>query len=329
MGSWDETCALSHLPIQPATSVRILYLAKTRNTMGHGYNPADHYAPLMPIALRAVYADYGRVVEPADVTPAERRVYELQHQVLLAHTTRLYEGTKDNSDLENVWGHYNKVQCEDLKVYYQPEYCPEPLPVYGVFVREDVWQAYIQVEHQQCKAQKKHYGLLDRKKLTKAYLHALEDTKDKHGFFYTARLVEYYKPGKSDFSLDSSGFHMHQPEWLAWTLWSKLKFGLYQSHGSTPLELFPPNASKSDKAKIAAVLTNSVVDFTQVVTAMYRVRQGFTPTIGKGSQHCEYVYHAKLVGRIRKIALYEQLKHDEEYGSYGYGELDDDGDEDG
>ena len=74
MGSWDNSCNISNLPITSGTPVRVLFLGKkigamdplTPNALGASYNACegcdstDFWYP-RTVPLQAVYYDYGQV----------------------------------------------------------------------------------------------------------------------------------------------------------------------------------------------------------------------------------------------------------------------------
>ncbi len=324
MGSWDETCALSHLPIKPGDPVRILYLTKNDTDPTEGYEPWSHYGLALPVAIRGVYDDYGRVASCPKTSPEEQQVVAWQHSILLKYAKidaekSEYHGPQGN--LENVFDFYDNVSRGTLKVYIPDHYdSPDGLRIIAVVVREDVWQTYVKLHTKYTKLEKWE-KLLNRKALAKATFLTIQEatTYDDYIFMHYQRIEDFYKKFTKDdshnYTLESVGFSQGVSD--RFHLWRRMKHALLP-HKSTPHKLFEekPTDFPAFTLPFVTALCNAVVDAHYVTTHMYCLRQGFAPTIGRGSQHHEWMRHRDTHAALRKIADVEQKVYDEEMGEY-------------
>ena len=60
MGSWYQTCAITHLPIMPDEPVKILFLRENSREHKRNTGPIYNYLPL-PLMVDAEYDDYGKI----------------------------------------------------------------------------------------------------------------------------------------------------------------------------------------------------------------------------------------------------------------------------
>jgi len=112
MGSWDETCALSNLPIPAGEEVVFLLLCCRE--------PGNHYVLSVPVY--GTYADYGRV------TAAEGQ--EVETSLALSQTEKAFTSPlKDFSELQESLG-TDGVPFGEVRLY-------------RILVRKDVWEGML------------------------------------------------------------------------------------------------------------------------------------------------------------------------------------------
>lgn len=133
MGSFNATCAVSHLPIQYGEKMRVL-LMRVRDqaaVQGAYCYPADLLAPLMP-PFEALYDDYGGF----DALPAEDWGLFTRERVLQALKGNLLDPQKDLFES----GH--KIKANEWSF---PDTVRE-YPLATLCVRSDIWD-YLLKEH--------------------------------------------------------------------------------------------------------------------------------------------------------------------------------------
>jgi hypothetical protein len=179
MGSWHATCNISQLPITPGTPVRVLFLAKCPYAidppnplvLGAEYNSregcysTDFWYP-RTVPLKGEYGDYGEADKLEEKLNLELFWAQLKADILeVPQGENEYHepGTKPDMDWEHMWwmayegrlrvnGNHGMIDYPadmpfvEARKHGKPAE-PRALPVTGVFIREDVWQALLKLQH--------------------------------------------------------------------------------------------------------------------------------------------------------------------------------------
>ncbi|TXH08148.1 MAG: hypothetical protein E6R04_11300 [Spirochaetes bacterium] len=179
MGSWQATCNISQLPITPGTPVRVLFLARCPYSMdpsnelriGEGNNSregcysTDFWYP-RTAPLKAIYADYGQVEKVETGLALDMFWEQLSKDMLeVPRGENPYHDPAATKDMtwDEMWDVTTKGRLRVNGSYGEFEYPsegtdqekwrnrkpakPRALPVCAVMVREDVWQAMLNLRN--------------------------------------------------------------------------------------------------------------------------------------------------------------------------------------
>lgn len=142
MGSWDETCGISQLPISPGDKVRLFILRgggpKRREGGGICY-PNDMWSPIAP-PIAGEYADYGEIGSIVEGEASEFLLEQIKRNWAPIDEEKHREKNvpAEKLDLETALNLIERSACDGLSDYQGDK---EHLGM--MFVLEDVYQACI------------------------------------------------------------------------------------------------------------------------------------------------------------------------------------------
>ena len=145
MGSWNETCGISQLPIRPGEKVRVLFIVgrppySDNNRTGGIYYVDDIYYPYA-LPVRGEYGDYGYIENVVEDWNTEHIINLLKRDMVekeLGENKYHDPPTKkDNLTIENVveWIGENRVDLEYFRRHYDYDF--ESRPSKETLVKEE------------------------------------------------------------------------------------------------------------------------------------------------------------------------------------------------
>lgn len=310
MGSWNETCAISHLPIQCGEKVRAFFL-----TTGH-YKTFPR-----TMAVKGSYADYGEVeldmkhpttelfchiaVEQLKKDYIDHKVSYGEEKTPINSWGQAWEAATRENLLVNL-SHDNPVDMSrsQLSFEFDKAYTrkvePEPVRVHGLMILESVWQMILNLEYknpmwisdrregmtrQELKADIKTYFKTSFESILRHYAFetfdeiypALAWSRDKKQSFvdWTQVLESYFR---YPFALGGDYFPYHI---LGMLVKNEIKF--------------------TDESYNAAL--DEIVDFFWINIFLHDIRKELLPTAGRGSQSYQVESAFRFHRGVAKISL--------------------------
>jgi hypothetical protein len=150
MGSWNETCGLSNLAIEPREEVVFLLITQSpyEDVIGKsGCYHTDFFFP-RTIPLYGMYDDYGRVAfhEGQDkIIDLIKRGFELDLIPVDAENKFDTAVSMEDWSMDNLqeWLHDGKVRINKGAIDWAVDPSTTgPSPVYKLIIRRDVWEAF-------------------------------------------------------------------------------------------------------------------------------------------------------------------------------------------
>lgn len=136
MGSWDETCMLSHLPIQVGDNIKVIILIKKHNTpCAENINFDDGYTPLT-FPFDATYDDYGGI---ADVNLPDYALKQLKSANLFVSKQDAYKFTTVAQLIDDI-----NQDCIYLKIKSsKSETADEFLKLECVYIHKELYDTLV------------------------------------------------------------------------------------------------------------------------------------------------------------------------------------------
>jgi hypothetical protein len=309
MGSWNETCAISNLPIQCGEKVRAFFL-----TNGSSKFPRT-------MAVTGEYADYGNVDldkrNPVNKLFCDIALIQLKKDYL-DHTPSYGDDKKPITVWEEMWDistsenllvnfcHERRAdlsgrqRCFEFAQGYEIKVDPEPAKVYGLMVLESVWQMILNMDFKNpmwISRDKKNMTREELKKDIEIYFktsfdnvlkyHANDDFDTIHDFLVWTR-----KEGESFVGWNSAIDH-----YFSYPFAVGGDYYLFHILG-----MLVKNQIKFDDPVYKKALSE-IVDFYWIMMVLNSLRKELAPTVGRGSQSYEVATAFHFSKGVAKIAL--------------------------
>ncbi len=271
MGSWEETCGLSHLPITVGDRALLFIIGPGRclwdGTGGRGgfcYATGIWSPQCLP--FRGKYADYGQL--RLDAQPLH---FKYSQDFLKA----------DGIDLQYKKKFFTALERGQVSGTPQRD---RPNPIGQVLIREDVWREALTMTYNEWNQQGSFAETLENAKEFVAYV--LENLpKDLGGAFAVENHFRFREGRKSPFFWDlfessESGTHM----------------GMYRCR--LTLDLAQGKITPED----ALTILNEMGEVIHVNRIMDVLRRSWQPQSGKGSQNLAWKLHQEWSQRMVDVA---------------------------
>ena len=153
MGSWNGTCFLSHLPIEHGDKIKIIFLRKNvyvdsyTNNVGVCY--ADHFFKPLYFPISGEYDDYGGI-ENIELNIISKQLDLFKNEIGAKNSQTIFTDTVFMKSLEpwtweNIWRSLERgigkfyLENEDEEIEFGKD-------IIGIMIRQDVWDAVINVQ---------------------------------------------------------------------------------------------------------------------------------------------------------------------------------------
>lgn len=264
MGSWNETCALSNLPICPGDAVYVFFCAvHSQQYLEDACYPNAYCDPLHAVPFLRLYDDYGRVRDLPCST--ERKIVEEKEFHLLL--SRLDGVADDVGDVSALQQHCLAYNCSGRDWHWEVERRVMPL-----LVRVDVWQQFVKL------------GDLDH----------LVPLKEMEEWLYERMHVNDNAP--TNYTIEKSKVNVFAPSFSIGEYMHTNKIEILEnfSHWKT-------NSALVDR-RVCKLLAKTYYEFYAVGYTMLSLRRSWQMPSGRGSQQTSYAEHAKLFRQLAKLA---------------------------
>lgn len=304
MGSWNATCAVSHLPVTVYDPVRLIMLVEMPRASVTGCKPSgllhpnDGWTPIS-LPMKGTYDDYGAVElsDPDDwraslfietlksvTVPVEQGAHRIHH-------LRCYP--EDLTDMDAI---QNLCQSGDGRLFIQPmRPTDEPQSVGFMMVREDVYSAMTEKMPILCEKDQTPAELVERAHpmLTALAETASQDTPEQ--FLARMKVVDEIQTNFSKypgFVSFSSRDHSLTPPLASMTL--SYVFN----------ELVRRVAVEGVESTTAQDMATSLAEMVCFDSAMDRLRRTYGPKISAGEDE-DFDLHARIAKIVRDTAAEE------------------------
>lgn len=291
MGCWLETCFVSHLPIGYGEPCRLFFLEHhigwrgDRVSAGFSYT-TDVWAPCS-FALRGKYNDYG-AVEGIDPKSLEARL-ALEH-----FRERLLEQASEEDKRRRV-----AVTREGLTLALMQDHVHEGrarfkgydgqvLPYGMVFVREDVYKAFLRKGYSCDWRTPKRFTVARFERQGHALVAAIRACTEK--WLTTVEFLEY--EGKEQ-----------EYDFARFVDRNVMEFRLHLTR------ILIETARKGTQADVDR-LVRLIAEHLMFATHLDQLRRSWMPQAGKGSQDDSYDVHAWFAGLVGGIASREHAREE-------------------
>lgn len=343
MGSWHATCNISQLPITPGEKVRVLFLSRCPYSMdasndlalGEGGNgkegcsSTDFWHPRM-IPLKSTYDDYGRPGKLDETSLS----YELFWDQLKADLVQTPQGENEyhdpasssEMDWDQMWwvaqegrlrvnGNYGHKSYPDGHIGPDGKMLegvpakPRALPVCAVMIREDVYQAMLNMPalHQ---AYEPENGDWNNPSSNHVYRNVnVEFYKSK----LQASMEKLLNLPAEDYPMPFS-YHMYQEKWNAGldALSPPYSLGVKYFFEELIKKILAGTLSKDDP-RVDQLLTE-IAEINFIMSMYSSLRKTWHPGTGCGSQNNNldqsYLFHSRMAA----VALDAHKAERREYG---------------
>lgn len=318
MGSWDETCAISNMPISPGDRVKVLILQEnvTHDRGSSGCYATDFWTPAS-VPFSAVYDDYGRfrefdesgVVAQVILSALRKHHYPIAqgenkyHDLAVPHVddwTTMWNGlAKGRLALKNIYG--RSTHQDPIKLRPDFSLCAK------IYIREDVWNAICDGEIENWRGSTTAKSLFDEgleyfKEQVQA-LHELEVEKATSDDSEEAQLRR---------GLKAFRFLNSTSEWRC--RFADFRGGSVVLSGclDAVVEQFSSGALTLDHPEFLRLL-KSFSDLAFMSMYFNSMRKMWHPTTGTGSQENEHMTRVDFHLKMAAVALAAYNKSNKDY----------------
>lgn len=298
MGCWNETCAISNLPIRRGDPVVFLLLEMVSFNQKAGYRPqtrSSGYWRPRTLPLYAQYNDYGSIEKWAgSETPVIQNLLRDLSDSLLEREPEPYrlQVKRENLGFPALldWLHEGKVWVKGFDC---------PVPIQKVLIRGDVWKTVLEMEFFNYRGEERSWARLIRE--IPEFLESYRDLSEKESPSLSLLLEPMGRRVEGNLLAQILSSHLL----LGIAGREILRGELLQYLDSTRL---PVPARNEAREKIEFLLRRfAEVSFVDLV--FETTRRAWGPTTGSGSQDTDFSTHLDLLGRISKIS-YKELREE-------------------
>ena len=302
MGSWDETCALSNLPIMPGEEVYWLILSRN---VYHKFDKSGCYHNdfffVRSIPLLGVYDDYGEIeIAEGEEIICDSIIRQYKQDVV----SWLYEHHKkddgksrqeflgipevrpDNISISNLqnWFHEGMVYV-NWNVFDKDEHAIRGVPTTKVMVRKDVWDSLLACDTPGFLGEKIDISFYGEK--VNKIISELED-----------------REGPLDFA----------DKFIIEDILDQIIEKKYfrNSPNKACMALFDKYLNKEISREQLEKVLHRVKELATIENVMASTRRAWMPTVGAGSQETNFNLHAEVHSKIVDIAREVERKLEED-----------------
>jgi hypothetical protein len=320
LGSWNETCGISNLPIRHTDKVRVFILADNRRTTHRGGGggfcyPEDCWTPYA-LPIQGKYNDYGSVEEVVDNYTARILFDKITSSVLHedSEETEHHHVDLKNPDLD--WeGIVTSISQEEMKI--------KNVNLGVVFVLEDIYQAMISMNRISSTSDKGGYlyepisSIID-KEIPEFYRKIAEKAISKKKLQEQLSAIKNGEITGSQSIKDQLSFSLLLEEIdgdynsiLSSTISNhKSRYFIFYKEELEKLAL----EGKTLEDENVQLIFNELKEFACFNFALSSLRKGWQPQFGKGSQDSDYEAHIKLMGAVASFCAKKIAEHEYHYG---------------
>lgn len=288
MGCWNETCALSNLPIMRGAPTYLIFMMSAPTTLKEGQTGCyvDDFWLIPAIPLLGKYDDYGRVDQLEKGLFAQLVAEQIQ-ATLVPHEE--HEGKFNLMNLQN-WCHDGNCKIKAPLLPPKTEH-----ELVKTFIRKDVWDWFVTqtVEdfrgaHTLQTMQKDAAEYLNCWTIKQDEINKIEDPNERLSKLFGMDFeMETSLLGKNQFY---SHFKCSRHGRLPWTL------------GHYDRQIQEKYRSGSITKETALEIYNRIAEIMHVEAVMSELRICWHPTSFSGSQDQDYRMHAAFHTKIAEIA---------------------------